>query len=254
MLFPKDEKLSKAYVAGIIVEMTNRSCTPEGRVELQELMKKDHGIELDLCYFDHPKSEKTKSSALIEAFRLFGGFDVLDCLRETPQLTEEDVVDRWGRGYLAGFVMYIIGYLHMIQPPASVSRAVFVVENRIANHPILTDTIGKSDKVIWNAWADYKSVIHLWAANYFWMTKIDKNRDMPWAYNDRTILQFIGIANWFQGIGLSIIPKGSREPILDKGTIWKFPGQLRKNEIRITYEEEKWIAETLEKYSTPIRL
>lgn len=254
MLFPNDEKRSNAFLAGIVVGGT--ASATENAKHMAWLKKKWKAKAIKGYFADFANKINSEASLNVirDVLQPFGGVGVLSSLTEVNQVTETEANERWCRGYMAGSVMNIIGYLDQINPPASVNKAIFILEHHLENNPICPENIGKSDKVIWKAWAEFKPVLHLWGACCYWATRVDNNDQSSWMKGQDNFLEFLDIARWFEGVGLSTIPKGKREPILDERSLWKIPEELARSEIVMCCEEENWVTETLGKYRAPKRL
>lgn len=254
MLFPNDENRSNAFLASIVVGETNRFVASTSHEEKLKKAWETKQITDDFNAFLNAINTQASFSVIRDVLLPFGGINIVASLTGAAQITEAEVNERWCRGMVAGSVMNLIGYLDQVNPPASVNKAIYIEESHLENHPVCPNIIGRSDKVIWKAWSEFKSVAHLWGACCCWGTRIDINDYMSWMKSQESFLYFLDIAKWFQRAGLSIIPKSKSDPILEENTIWKIPNELQIEEVIIRYEEEKWISELIEKYRAPKRL
>lgn len=253
MLFPNDEKRSNAFLAKIVVGGTASAVkSVKHRAWLKKKWKANK-IKGYFTDFANKINNEASFNIIRDVLQPFGGVGIMSSLAEGCQITEAEADERWSRGYLAGSVMNMIGYLDQINPPASVNKAIFILEHHLKTNPICPENIGKSDKVIWKAWTEFKPALHLWGACCYWATRVDNDDQVSWLKNQDNFLFFLDIARWFEGVGCSIIPHGKREPILDERSLWKIPEELRSSEIIMCCEEEKWITNLLEKYRAPKR-
>jgi hypothetical protein len=253
MLFPNDEIRSNAFLAGIVVGGTASATENDKHMAWLKNVWKANAVKGYFTDFASKINSEASFNVIRDVLQPFGGVGVLSSLTQVPQITEADLEERWCRGYLAGSVMNIIGYLDQINPPASVNKAIFIEEHHLENKPVCPGNIGKSDKVIWKAWAEFKPALHLWGACCYWATRVDNDDQMSWLNSQENFLFFLDIARWFEGVGCSIIPKGKREPILDERSLWKIPEELISSEIVMCCEEEKWITDLLGTYHAPKR-
>lgn len=145
------------------------------------------------------------------------------------------------RGIAAGDVLrFIASYAeHPPEKPVGVNKAVTMVAERMrqSRYPSGKQvSCGRS--TIYDAWAKYKSVAHLWAAYRCWIEDFESGSILtPWEPNG--LLNFLSLAEGFRKNCEMIFAFSQRhkaEPILNPAETWQLPTDLHLPFCQLSFD------------------
>ncbi len=172
-----------------------------------------------------------------------------------PFAINDRVVDSKWPGSLAGCVLLKVVQLAQVRPPASINRAVVIIERALKNAGTTREGNGaKSGRRIRQAWERYRPATPLWAAFLAWHAAPRRERpgyapDFFAPFQLENLPTFLAIAEVYRRLGIKLYAHGRTEPILDPAETWQPPPDLQLPNVRVTIPSlEDWEAKTVEEY------
>ena len=158
------------------------------------------------------------------------------------------------KGFTAGLVLIKILQLDKHhEDGGSVNKAFYLVEKQYKGKDF-----SRSSKTIKNAWKDYKTVSHLWAAAYCLLHEFDKKNEfmvIEWLESDipNNLLQLLQYAEYFRNFGENHFSnKATKTPTLDPQKSWVFPEKFPIQEQSLKVPKlQNWEKEAMSKYKAP---
>lgn len=184
----------------------------------------------------------------------FGGFSAIRHCCESMPVTEEETDDRIVRALITGWLLEHAISINDNYPPTSMNKAVFVMENLLENLNFGNIKSGKSDRVIWAGWKEFKSVAHFWAAARIWSQEIFPEDPLSWLLNPNMFFPFLRVVRWYYDKGVSAFPQGQNRPILDPKIAWRVPDELIIEPLYFEYGNNDMLGDLLKKYRAPKKL
>jgi len=159
------------------------------------------------------------------------------------------------KGFTAGLVLFKIFQLHRHHKDGgSINKAIYLTEIFYKG----TD-IPQSKKSIKNAWKDFKSVSHYWAAAVFLFNEFKGERSfglIEWLESDpkNNLLRFLQLAEFFRNFGENHFPyKTTRTTTLNPEESWVLPDDfpaLETVELEVP-ELQRWELDAMSEYKSP---
>jgi hypothetical protein len=217
MSFPSDAKLRRSYYAanfarGVLDESPNSAIFEIARDVLEDLVRAPSNVELrDLS------AKQTKRAFVAGDFLLS-----IYAMDSFPEYFNEP----------------------------SVRKAIFVTQS-FARRTRFGDgsKIPASETAIRKAFAEFRSVAHLWAAMRLHESfPILEQREI--LGSAEAVSAFLGIAGTLQDFGCSFVPKRAKpkEPIVDRNTVWSVPSSVAR--LRPPWQAPPdWLVETAKQYN-----
>ena len=180
--------------------------------------------------------------------------ETLRLILEAPGSTEFNRMNRekTKRGVVAGNIlasMYLMDKFSITEP--SMNKAIFVVQKFAASATYGDGSeIAKSERMVREAWSQFHSVAHLWAA-------VELNKAYQYAqkneiFSPEYFHDFLGVAASLYEFGISFVPLRAKikRPILDPNTSWVLPDTVSPQHLKSDRSPIK-MEKILKKYRAP---
>jgi len=131
---------------------------------------------------------------------------------------EPEIRKRTHTGILAGKRLYYVAGLAIHINGGSFRRADELISYK-RDHDIGGKIIATAKGAIHPAWREYKSVSHLWTAEWITKSVYPDLQNMPEHYPEK----LIPIAEWFRKFGESYYPGNTKQPVLEPDWTWQPP-------------------------------
>ena len=179
--------------------------------------------------------------------------------RHSEPLSQQERKRFW-QGTTAGAVLIWLMQIDRDAPPASVNKAMVVLEEYLQGATYADGSYRpRSLREIQKAWSEYKPVVHLWAA-LFALSFREKNRatfdvDVLRSFFTELLPDFLAAAEHFLRFGADFHSPGQRKPLLTCSEVWQLPQGVSLPPFDITLPPlADQTFKILQKYRAPIRL
>jgi len=255
MAYPSSEELCKKFKAIYVSKM---------KEEWPELK------EEDILKGKRPESMSRDAwEKLVKGFRNFASQELtgifidsggIPSLYNSPEY--EKIMSQFHKfqyqGVFAGTILTYIWRMDKgnVKDGGSVNKAIFLID-KIKGEEIRkkskNDNLPYNEKFIRQAWSDFKSVSHLWAAFGIWSSNGAPSELSP--FLPRSFLRFISLAEKFRKFGTTHLPRAKKEYTLAEQETWFPPKNFKiiDFEFEITPLTPKEL-EVLEEYRAPKKL
>jgi hypothetical protein len=253
MIFPNEKGMRKNYLANMTASFKDTLLKVGEKFPFPKTIQK----------VVPPKKRKeitnffvTLVSEDLEQFFLQqGGISTLCNSPEYEKIQKNFIKNSW-KGRIAGQILILIWRMKNSCVPtgASINKAKFLVYELYRKQRNLhAKDFPFNEKFISEAWSNFKTVSHLWAAFFAWETMDKPQKDTPFPVTQ--IFEFISLAENFRNFGTTYLPRGQKTPILLNKQTWFPPRGFKpfdfQFEILPLYPDE---LEVLREYRAPKKI
>jgi hypothetical protein len=181
---------------------------------------------LDKGFVSNDRGEVVKAQLMFDEFILkHGGFATL---AQAPNVHEGllRARERFFPGVLAGSILLRTIQLAVSDLSYSVNKAVDLMIRSLNEINDGKKRGSCSERTLWDAWMDYKSVAHLWAAYLTEDPNLEQSTLLIPLQGIKLSRFFAGVG-YFHQIGTQLCAKGQVKPVLDPSETWRCPPDLR---------------------------
>jgi hypothetical protein len=241
MAHPRSEEFRQQYLARMY-----EVCAADLQVELEARVPKEAPphlvsavVGVQLGRWIHP----------------LGGFPRLASAPSANDAAERLFDNAWP-GSVAGDLLLYLHQMRLSGIEPSVNKAVTLEVDYLAGATTVAGapSQGGSARYVRDQWAEFKPVVHLWAAYRTTFFANQNGRNVPEPTSDEGFPLFLALSEWWADEALGI---QGRQPILDNAELWRVPARVRSKWplLQITTDSPlpDWALEVLRRHYKSLR-